>query len=116
MSRKKKSEEEPEDKGKNKSSKDEDLFIDEEKEREFIEALMSRPYLELDNEFLIRKDFLVGMLKSNNFTEDKYSIVIFHESLDDSIGTIWQKECFVSASPKQRDEHFTRIKIELNGF
>lgn len=97
---------------KKKESSNED-FLPSDKELQLIEAF-SRPFLELDEEFLIRKDFIVGISKLNNFEEDIYSVVIFHEALDDSIGQIWQRECFKCVSPKERDFHFNRIRAELN--
>lgn len=83
-------------------------------EQAFLDALVARPFVELDNEFLLRKDFVIGLAKKNNFQEDKYSIVVYHEGLGDIPGMIWEKECFVSPSPKVRDENFNRLRVELN--
>ncbi len=96
-----------------KKEKPNDDFSPNERELQLIEAL-SRPYLEVDDEFLIRKDFIIAILKYNNFEEDIYSIIIFHEALDESIGQVWQRECFKSATPQERDMRYNMIRMELN--
>jgi hypothetical protein len=90
-------------------------------------GIFEQPFIVLDNELMIRKDFIVGVKKINDFETQTYSIIVYHESLESDVdpnmpeylsmqfgGQIEKFHCYKCPLPEERDERFEEIKLQLN--
>jgi len=90
-------------------------------------GIFQQPFIIFDNDFMLRKDFVVGVKKINNFEAQVFSIMIYYESIegeaDPSVpeylsmqygGQISRYQCFNCPLPEERDDRFEEIKLQLN--